>query len=289
MPSALEKVLDLLDLEPIELNLFRGRSPEEDRHRVFGGQVLAQALVAAYRTVDERLAHSFHAYFLRPGDVKAPILYEVDRIRDGGSFTTRRVVAIQHGRPIFNLSASFQTHERGYEHQAPMPEAPSPDQLPSSQELAQQMRKHAPPGMDEWFDREQAIEERPANPINWFEPEKQAPYQQLWFKTNGPLPEDPRLQQAVLAYASDMSLLDATTMPHGISFFDDEMQIASLDHAMWFHRPFRADEWLLYDQAALSTASARGLAGGAIFTADGRLAVSVVQEGLTRIADAVAE
>ncbi len=282
MPTALEKVLDLLDLEVIELNLFRGRSPEEDRHRVFGGQVLGQALAAAYSTVEDRLAHSFHAYFLRPGDVSVPILYEVDRIRDGGSFTTRRVVAIQHGRPIFNLSASFQTDEKGYEHQAPMPDAPSPDELPTSEETRLEMRKQAPPEMSEWFDREHAIEERAANPINWFKPEKQEPYQRIWFRTNGPVPDSPAVQQAVLAYASDMSLLDATTMPHGISFFDDDMQIASLDHAMWFHRPFRVDEWLLYVSDSPSASNSRGLSRGSIYSQDGSLIASVAQEGLIR-------
>jgi acyl-CoA thioesterase-2 len=282
MQSALDEVLDLLDLEAIELNLFRGRSPDQDRQRVFGGQVLAQALTAAYRTVEERLAHSFHAYFLRPGDVKVPILYEVDRIRDGGSFTTRRVVAIQHGRPIFHLSASFQAHESGYEHQAPMPDAPSPDELPTSAERREEMRKHAPPELAHWFSRESAMEEREVNSINWFKPEKQAPHQCIWFKANGKVVDDPALQQALLAYASDMSLLDAATMPHGISFLDDDMQIASLDHAMWFHRPFRADEWLLYVLDSPSASNARGLSRGSIYAQNGDLVASVAQEGLMR-------
>ena len=282
MSKALDTVIERLDLEEIELNLFRGRSPEEDRQRVFGGQVLAQALVAAYRTVEERMAHSFHAYFLRPGDVRAPILYEVDRIRDGGSFTTRRVEAIQHGRPIFHLSASFQSHEDGYEHQASMPDAPLPDELPSTEETREQMRQDAPPEAHSWFDREHAIEERSADPIHWFHPEKLPPYQRVWVKTNGALPDDPRLQQAVLAYLSDMSLLDAVTMPHAITFFDEEMQIASLDHAMWFHRPFRADEWLLYVTESPSASGSRGLARGKIFRRDGTLVASVAQEGLIR-------
>jgi acyl-CoA thioesterase-2 len=282
MPTALEALIELLDLEEIELNLFRGRSPAEDRQRVFGGQVLAQALVAAYRTVEDRLAHSFHAYFLRPGDTQVPILYEVDRIRDGGSFTTRRVEAIQHGRPIFHLTASFQTEQEGYEHQASMPEAPHPDELPTIEEQREKLRSEAPPEMAQWFEREHSIDERSADPIHWFRPEKLPPYQRVWVRTNGALPDDPRLQQAVLAYLSDMSLLDTVTMPHAITFFDEEMQIASLDHAMWFHRPFRADEWLLYVSESPSASNTRGLARGNIFRQDGTLVASVAQEGLIR-------
>ena len=283
MKTALSRVLELLDLEPIEVNLFRGRSPQEDRQRVFGGQVLAQALVAAGRTVEDRVAHSLHAYFLRPGDPNVPILYEVDRIRDGRSFTTRRVVAVQHGRPIFNMSVSFQILEAGLEHQAPMPDAPSPETLPTAEEYREMLRKSAPPGSETWFDGDRAFEERHADPINWYKPEPQAPLQRIWLRTSEPLPHDPALHQAILAYVSDMSLLDSAAMPHAISWADPNVQIASLDHAMWFHRPFRADEWLLYVSQSPSASNARGLALGSIHSHDGRLICTVAQEGLMRV------
>ena len=282
MNSALQDVLDLLDLEPIEVNLFRGRSPQEDRQRVFGGQVLAQALVAAGRTVDDRHAHSLHAYFLRPGDPAVPILYEVDRIRDGKSFTTRRVVAVQHGRAIFNMSVSFQIDEPGLEHQSPMPEVTDPEALPTQREHQLKLAEDAPESYRHWFEREHAFEERTLNPINWFRPEKQAPHQRIWLKTSETLSDDQPLHQALLAYASDMSLLDTSAMPHGVSFFDPEIQIASLDHAMWFHRPFRVDDWLLYVTDSPSTSNARGFNRGTIYARDGRLVASVVQEGLLR-------
>lgn len=282
----LAALLDLLDLEELDVNLYRGTNPEEERDRVFGGQVLAQALVAARRTVDaEREPHSFHAYFLRPGDPRIPILYQVDRIRDGKSFTTRRVVAIQHGEAILNMSASFQIHEPGFEHQAPMPEAPPPEELPGDAELAERFRDQAPPGREDdlgWFDREQPVEQRYADPINWFEPEVMEPRQRLWLRASGELPDDPSLHAIVLAYASDYSLLDAATMPHGITYSDASMQIASLDHAMWFHRPFRADEWLLYVSDSPSTSNSRGFARGSIYDRAGRLIASVTQEGLLR-------
>jgi acyl-CoA thioesterase-2 len=285
MMTPLSSVLALLDLEPIEVNLFRGRSPQEERQRVFGGQVLAQALVAAGRTVEDRSAHSFHAYFLRPGDPTVPILYEVDRIRDGKSFTTRRVVAVQHGRAIFNMSASFQIEEPGLEHQAPMPDAPLPEELPTAEEYREVLKKSAPPGAETWFDGDRAFEERYADPINWYKPEKQAPHQRIWLRASEPLPDDPALHQAILAYVSDMSLLDSAAMPHAISWVDPQMQIASLDHAMWFHRPFRADEWLLYVSESPSASNARGLATGSIYTRDGRLVCTVAQEGLMRKQD----
>ena len=284
--TALESLLALLDLEPLEVNLFRGRSPEEDRQRVFGGQVLAQALVAARRTVDaDRRAHSLHAYFLRPGDPNVPILYQVDRIRDGASFTTRRIVAIQHGRAIFNMSASFQVEEDGLEHQMPMPEAPGPEELPGDPELLERFRASAPNEFaDElgWMERDRPIEQRYADPINWWKPESQDPWQRVWLRASGPLPDDPDLHQTVLAYASDMSLLDAATMPHAITYFDESMQIASLDHSMWFHRPFRADEWLLYTSDSPSTSNARGFCRGSVHDLGGRLIASVTQEGLLR-------
>ena len=284
--SALKRLLELLDLETLEVNLFRGRSPEEDRQRVFGGQVLSQALVAARRTVDEeRHAHSLHAYFLRPGDPNVPILYQVDRIRDGRSFTTRRVVAIQHGRPIFNMSTSFQVKEAGFEHQMPMPAVPEPGGLPGEQELAERHRASAPPERlvdDDWMQRERPIEQRFADAINWYDPVPQDPLLRVWLRAAGRLPDSHGLHQAVLAYASDLSLLDAATMPHGVSYFDERVQIASLDHAMWFHRLFRADEWLLYVCESPSGSNARGFARGSLYDQSGRLVASVAQEGLIR-------
>jgi acyl-CoA thioesterase-2 len=284
--TGLQGLLELLDLEPLEVNLFRGRSPQEERQRVFGGQVLAQALVAARRTVDlDRVAHSFHAYFLRAGDPKTPILYQVDRIRDGRSFTTRRIVAIQHGRAILNMSASFQVEEPGFDHQSPMPDVPPPEELPDDAALAERFRDDAPPGWNEgdsWFGHDHPIEQRYADPINWFRPNPQAPNQRLWLRASARLPDDPSLHGVVLAYASDLSLLDAATMPHAITYADDSMQIASIDHAMWFHRPFRADEWLLYVSESPSASNARGFARGSVFDRSGRLVASVTQEGLLR-------
>ena len=284
--TPLERLLALLDLEPLEVNLFRGRSPDEDRQRVFGGQVLAQALVAARRTVEApRHAHSLHAYFLRAGDPDVPILYQVDRIRDGRSFTTRTVAAIQHGRAIFNMSASFQILEAGLEHQTAMPDAPPPEGLPGDPELLERFRATAPPelaGELGWMERDRPIEQRYADPINWWKPEPQAPWQRVWLRANGPLPDDPDLHQVILAYASDMSLLDAATMPHAVTYFDDSMQIASLDHSMWFHRPFRADEWLLYSSDSPSASNARGFCRGSVHDRAGRLVASVTQEGLLR-------
>jgi acyl-CoA thioesterase-2 len=284
----LDELIDLLDLEAIEVNIFRGRSPDEKRQRVFGGQVAGQALVAAARTVDEpgRLVHSLHAYFLRPGDPLVPILYEVDRIRDGRSFTTRRVVAIQHGKVIFNLQASFHDDEPGPSHQLEMPTGlRDPDELPTFKERMAPYKEQ----LGDWYHRPRPIDLRYEDDGPLARRGRSATGQRVWMRADGELPDDPLLHACVVTYASDMTLLDTSILPFGLGFDSEGIQMASLDHAMWFHRPFRADEWLLYDQAALSTASARGLAGGAIFTADGRLAVSVVQEGLTRIADAVTE
>ena len=253
--------MELLDLEPIEVNIFRGVSPDEERQRVFGGQVAGQALVAAVRTVDEpdRSVHSLHAYFLRPGDPNAPILYEVDRIRDGRSFTTRRVVAIQHGHAIFNLQASFQRLEEGLDYQIDMPSGlADPDSL-------EKLRTDLP----------QAIDVRPVD--------VESPHQQyVWMRADGRLPDDSNLHTCVVTYASDITLLDTVLRPHNVRWEDQKMMMASLDHAMWFHRPFRADEWLLFVQDTPSTSGARGLARGEIFTAGGTLVVSVVQEGLVR-------
>ena len=284
MENAVNDLIGLLDLEEIEKNHYRATSPNEGWQRVYGGQVLGQALVAASRTVPEdRIAHSLHGYFLRPGDTSVPILYTVDRIRDGKSFTTRRVVAIQHGRAIFNMSISFQIPEEGFDHQLPMPECPRPDNLKTEDELRREWVQELPQDFDDSFFRERPIEVRPIDPMNMFKPEKRPPQQLCWMKARDTLPDDPRLHQCVLAYLSDWSLLDTSTLPHGINFTQDNLQVASLDHAMWFHRPFRADEWLLYVQDSPSASGARGLNRGLIYTQSGELVASAAQEGLIRI------
>jgi acyl-CoA thioesterase-2 len=278
--TALEDLVDLLDLETIEVNIFRGVSPDEKRQRVFGGQVAGQALVAAGRTVEpDRPVHSLHAYFLRPGDPTVPILYEVDRIRDGRSFTTRRVVAIQHGRVIFNLSASFHVREPGrFDHQLPMPSAPDPESLPTFAERMAPLAEQ----LGEWYTRPRPIDTRYVAGSEMNTRAQREPHQQVWFRADGTLPDDPLLHACVVAYASDMSLLDSVILPHRVQWDDPGFSGASLDHAMWFHRPFRADDWLLYDQESPSAAAGRGIGRGEIFTRDGVLAVSVVQEGLVR-------
>ncbi len=282
MSTAVERLLDLLDLEQIEVNLFRGNSPADSWQRVFGGQVLGQAMVAATRTVEKRGAHSLHAYFLRPGDPKAPILYQVERTRDGRSFTTRRVVAIQHGRPIFNMSASFHAEEQGFDHQFPMPDVPPPDDLKSEHELRAEIIDKLPPDIGRWLSRKRPIELRPVNPRDYLNPVKQEPVQYVWVRATGALPDEEQLHQCVLAYASDMTLLDTSLLPHGVSLLDRQTQLASLDHALWFHRPFRADQWLLYVQDSPSAHGSRGFNRGMLFSADGTLVASVAQEGLIR-------
>jgi acyl-CoA thioesterase-2 len=281
--EVLDELIRILDLEPIEVNIFRGVSPPEKRQRVFGGQVAGQALVAAARTVPaDRRVHSLHAYFLRPGDPSVPILYEVDRIRDGRSFTTRRVVAIQHGHAIFNLAASFQVDEPGLDYQRPMPAAPPPESLPT---FAERFAPYAA-RMGDWYSRPRAIDLRHVDapmPAARRPGEPEPASQRVWLRADGRLPDDPVLHTCVVTYASDMTLLDTVLLPHGLSWLEDRLMMASLDHAMWFHRPFRADEWLLYDQDAPSTSHARGLVHGSIFTASGALVVSVVQEGLMRL------
>ncbi len=277
MQTALDNVVALLDLEAIEVNVFRGRSPDDDRQRIFGGQVAGQALVAAARTVERGSVHSLHAYFLRAGDAKAPVLYDVDRIRDGRSFTTRRVVAIQHGRAIFQLATSFHVAEDGFEHLEPMPEVPDPETLPPRTrriETADPARARP--------DRVQALDIRyvTTSPLDRTGP--LPPTQRVWMRANGTLGDDPVLHACLLTYASDLTLLDTTLAPHGTSAADPSIMLASLDHAMWFHGPFRADEWLLYDQHTPAATGGRGLATGRVFTRDGRLVVSVVQEGLIR-------
>jgi acyl-CoA thioesterase II len=284
MGRALDELIDLLALEQLEVNLFRGLSPDEDRQRVFGGQVAGQALIAAGRTVDRGVVHSLHAYFLRPGDPLVPIVYEVDRIRDGRSFTTRRVVAIQHGRPIFNLSASFHVAEQGPEHQYPVPDAPDPETLPTTAERLAPYADRFPPDVMEWLRRERPIDTRSVSLPRWLDPEpgEREAEQLVWIKANGALPEDPLLHACVVAYASDLTLLDTAVMPHASSWDDDRFMMASLDHAMWFHRPLHADQWLLYHQKSPSAQGARGLSEGFIYRRDGSLAVTVMQEGLIR-------
>ncbi len=279
--TALDELVTLLDLEAIEVNLFRGVSPDENRQRVFGGQVAGQALVAATRTVQpDRWVHSLHAYFLRPGDPNVPILYEVDRIRDGRSFTTRRVVAIQHGKAIFNLQASFHVAESGLDYQVPMPlDVPAAETLPDFKTRMAPFKDR----MGEMYERPRPIDLRHLGTDPFSRAGKTALDQQVWLRADGTLPDDPTLHACIVTYASDMTLLDTTILPFGLSWETPGMQMASLDHAMWFHRPFRADDWLLYDQRPISTGGARGLAGGNIFTADGALAITVVQEGLVRV------
>lgn len=282
MSDDLDALVDLLDLEPIEVNIFRGLSPNEDRQRVFGGQVAAQALMAAGRTVATGRPHSLHAYFLRPGDPTVPILYEVDRIRDGRSFTTRRVVAIQHGRAIFNLSASFHVDESGLAHQLPMPDVPGPDELVS---LVDRLEPHREVFGD-WLDRPHPIDQRYVGPIPFAGGEGgegKEPVQRLWIRANGVLDDQPLLHACIATYASDMSLFDTMLAPHDVRWEDTDFMGASLDHCMWFHRSFRADEWMLYDMDSPVAFGARGLARGFLFTRDGELAVSIVQEGLMRV------
>ena len=283
--TPLGRLLALLDLEKIEENVFRGLSPPERMQRVFGGQVLAQALVAAMRTVaPERACHSFHAYFLRPGDPRVPILYEVDRSRDGTSFSARRVVAIQHGVQIFILAASFQIPESGFEHQLQMPVVPDPESLEDDQQVL--LRESTlSPAMREWVTRERPFETRAVLGRGPFDASGDRPARpamdHIWLKTRGSLSDDANLHRVLLAFVSDMSLLDTALLPHGKSIFS-RVQVASLDHAMWFHRPFRADEWLLYVQDAPSASGARGFNRGAIYTRQGSLVASVAQEGLIR-------
>jgi acyl-CoA thioesterase II len=279
--QAVDDLIALLDLEVIEVNIFRGVSPDEERQRVFGGQVAGQALVAAARTVDSqtRAIHSLHAYFLRPGNPTKPILYEVDRIRDGRSFTTRRVVAIQNGQAIFNLQASFHVAEPGPTHQLAMPQVPDPETLADFKTRMEPYKEQIGP----WYDRPRPIDLRYIGTGPMGRRGTSSTSQQVWLRADGVLPDDPVLHACIVTYASDMTLLDTTVLPHGLSWDDPGLQMASLDHAMWFHRPFRADGWLLYDQVTPSTSDARGLATGSIYTQSGDLVISVVQEGMIRM------
>jgi acyl-CoA thioesterase-2 len=286
MASAVQELVDTLNLETLELNLFRGRSPQSRWQRVFGGQVLGQALVAACRTVEDvslRPPHSLHGYFLIGGDPKVPIIYEVDRIRDGKSFATRRVVAIQHGRAIFSMSVSFHLHEEGLSHQFDMPDVPKPDALPSEAEFKERVWPMMPDPVRRYYERERPIELRPVEYGRYLGEESKDGRFHVWIRATGKLPDEPAIHQCVLAYASDMTLLDAALIPHARTVFSDDIMAASLDHALWFHRPFRADEWLLYAQDSPSLGGSRGFARGLIFSSDGTLVASVAQEGLLRL------
>ncbi|GBF27104.1 acyl-CoA thioesterase 2 [bacterium MnTg02] len=282
MSTAITNLLDLLDLEPLEHNLFRGRSPQQGWQRVFGGQVIGQALVAAGRTVDGRFAHSLHGYFMRAGDPSVPIIYEVDRIRDGKSFNTRRVVAIQHGEAIFSMSVSFQIEEKGFTHQIEMPDVPKPDELPSESEIKEKFVDQLPAAIKAYWERERPIELRPVDFSRYLSSDRRKPIQNIWMRTTGPLPDDRALHQCVLAYASDFTLLDTALIAHGRVLFDPRLMLASLDHALWLHQDFRADQWLLYAQDSPFTGGARGFCRGSIFSPDGTLVGSVAQEGLIR-------
>jgi acyl-CoA thioesterase-2 len=282
--ALVEELIALLRLEPLEDNLFRGESRDIGTHRVFGGQVLGQALSAAQQTVDpERSAHSLHAYFLRAGDIAKPIVYNVERARDGSSFSVRRVVAIQHGQPIFNCSVSFQVTEPGVEHQLPMPMVPKPDDLPSGPQIPPEQLALIPAKLQRWLTMRGPFEFRRVHPRDELNPGKQPPYQQVWFRLTDRVPDDAVLHSAMLAYASDFHLVGTTTFPHGISYLQKNVQMASLDHALWFHRPFRVDEWLLYACDRPTAQGARGLARGMIYAEDGRLIASTAQEGLIRL------
>lgn len=285
MHPVLDDLLHLLRLERIEDNFFRGESRDIGSAQVFGGQVLGQALSAAHHTVEDRTAHSLHAYFLRRGDMEAPILYEVDRARDGGSFSVRRVVAVQHGRPIFNLAVSFQKLEQGLEHQADMPDVAGPDGLQNSTELAPEVLERIPQKMRRYLTHERPFEFRPVRPINFSEPEVLPPIKHIWIKAVDTLPDESSVHQNLLAYVSDYELLGTSTLPHGLAFGAGHVQMASLDHAVWFHRKFRIDEWLLYTMDSPNASGARGFARGQFYTESGSLVASTAQEGLVRLID----
>jgi acyl-CoA thioesterase-2 len=285
MSTAIQSLLEILDLERLEVNLFRGRSPQVGWQRVYGGQVIGQALVAACRTVDvgTRPPHSMHAYFLLPGDPKVPIIYDVESMRDGKSFTTRRVKAIQHGHPIFFMSVSFHGDEPGMTHQAKMPKVKMPEELPSEAEIKERVLPMMPDPVRRYYERERPIELRPVEFERYLGKRYEDGQFHIWIRATGALPDEPAIHQCVLAYASDMALLDAALVPHGRSVFDKQIMAASLDHSLWLHRAFRADDWLLYAQDSPNLSGSRGFARGLIFSRDGTLVASVAQEGLLRI------
>ncbi|MDQ0465666.1 acyl-CoA thioesterase-2 [Caulobacter ginsengisoli] len=279
-----ENLIETLALEPIEMNLFRGVSPNDGFPRIFGGFVIAQALLAAYETVEDRVCHSLHAYFIRPGDVRIPVLYEVDRSRDGGSFTTRRVIAIQNGKQIFNLAASFQVQEEGLEHQFPMPAAPSPEDILTEWDRALADNSKLPPQMIEHMKR-RPVDVRWPDPQDIFNPVPKPPRKQVWMRSKAPIGDNIKLQQAALAYASDMAFMETALRVHGLTWQTPGLQSASLDHAMWFHRPSDFHDWILFDQDCPSTSQGRGFLRGEMYSRDGRLLASVAQECLMRVKD----
>ncbi|MCM0613517.1 acyl-CoA thioesterase II [Marinobacter sediminum] len=282
MLEVTKKLVDLLDLSPIGDDHFQGDSEDLGFPNVFGGQVLGQALMAASRTVEGRPCHSLHAYFLRPGNHSMPIDYEVQRVRDGGSFSVRRVIARQAGKEILTGSMSFQVAEEGFEHQLEMPDAPAPDSLKSEHEWSRLIAPHAPEKMRKSLTRDRPIEIRPVDPVNPFKPEKRPPHKQSWLRAQGKLPDDPVLHQCLLTYASDFHFLGTSLNPHGVTFNTKNLQVASLDHAIWFHRGFRMDEWLLYDKDSPSASAGRGFNRGNVFNQDGVLVASTTQEALIR-------
>jgi len=281
----LADLLQLLELERLELNLFRGASRDIGSPQVFGGQVLGQALSAAAATVEQRVVHSLHAYFLRRGDYNAPIVYEVDRSLDGHSFSNRRVVAIQHGQQIFNMAASFQAAESGFEHQIARPSVPPPEGLPSADSPPPHVLAQLPERVRRFFQQPRPFEFRMGRPIEYLQPRREAPAREIWFRAVGPLPDDEMLHRRLLAYVSDFFLLDTATLPHGTSLLRPTLVMASIDHAMWFHRPLRVDDWLLYAMDSPSASGARGFARASVFARDGRLVASAAQEGLVRSKD----
>ena len=281
--SSPEILTDTLSLEAIEVNLFRGVSPDDGFPRIFGGLVIAQALLAAYETVPDRICHSLHAYFIRPGDVRAPVLYQVERARDGGTFTTRRVAAIQHGEQIFNLAASFQAPEEGLEHQDEMPAAPEPESLPTDAERAMALKDKIHPKMLENMTRERPIDVRWPDPQDMFAPVKKPPHKQVWMRARQSIGDDVRMQQAILAYASDMAFMETALRVHGLIWTTPGLQSASLDHAMWFHHTSNFNDWHLFDQDSPSTSQGRGLVRGQMFSRDCKLVASVAQECLMRM------
>lgn len=276
------QLVSLLDIEQLETNLFRGQSPQTSWQRVFGGQVIGQALVAACRTVEGRPPHSLHAYFLLPGDPSVPIIYEVDALRDGKSFSTRRVTAIQHGHPIYSMIVSFHNDEEGFQHQAVMPDVPPPEALAPDKMLHGDMLNIMPEAVRRYFERDRPLDLRPVEFQRYMGERLDEPKIHIWIRVNHTLPDDPVVHQCALAYLSDMTLLDVALVTHGRSVFCSDMLPASLDHALWFHRPFRADEWLLYAQDSPNALGGRGLTRGLLFSRDGRLVASVAQEGLIR-------
>jgi len=283
MHAVLKGLIELLTLERIEENIFRGQSRDIGSAQVFGGQVLGQALSAASHTVVDRRAHSLHAYFLRRGDMKAPIIYDVDRSRDGGSFSVRRVVAIQHGRPIFNLAASFQNPETGLEHQDEMPDVDGPDRLQDITQLAPEILQQVPEKIRRYLTVKRPFEFRPVEPMDFLTNKPRPPLKHVWIKSVDALPSDRALHQNLLAYVSDYELLGTSTLPHGLTFGRDRIMMASLDHALWFHRDFRIDDWLLYAMDSPNSSGARGFSRGQFFTTDGTLVASSTQEGLVRV------